>query len=200
MICLVVCKENRCQPGTRWWSAVKSFWMKSSPTLPVAKTSPLWEDASHEFTQGGALRRVSAAGVDPAQYHSLAKFRAALRRFLAFSEGATRAAGVTPNQYQALLAIKAHPARGMIIRELAEQMLLQHNGAVQLVDRLSAAGLVERRDLAADRRSVLVVLSRRGEMLLDRLAAAHIKELLNQEPLLAELLGRLRQMTTGRCP
>ena len=81
-----------------------------------------------------------------------------------------------------------------MIRELAEQMLLQHHGAVQLVDRLAAAGLVERRNSATDGRSVLVTLTGRGGVLLERLAAAHIKELLKQEPLLAESLRRLRQI------
>jgi DNA-binding MarR family transcriptional regulator len=140
------------------------------------------------------VRRGSSDRVDPTQYQSLARFRSALRQFLAFSEGATREAGVTPNQYQALLAIKTHPAGAMMIRELAEQMLLQHHGAVQLVDRLAAAGLVERRNSATDGRSVLVTLTGRGGTLLERLAAAHIRELLKQEPLLAESLRRLRQI------
>ena len=138
--------------------------------------------------------RRGSGGLEPTQYQSLAGFRSALRQFLAFSEGATREAGVTPNQYQALLAIKTHPVGAMMIRELAEQMLLQHHGAVQLVDRLAAAGLVERRNSATDGRSVLVTLTGRGGVLLERLAAAHIKELLKQEPLLAESLRRLRQI------
>jgi DNA-binding MarR family transcriptional regulator len=44
-------------------------------------------------------------------------------------------------------------------RELADQMLLQHHGAVQLVDRLCKAGLARRIHSAKDRRSVLVVLT-----------------------------------------
>jgi DNA-binding MarR family transcriptional regulator len=78
--------------------------------------------------------------------------------------------------------------------------LLQHHGAVQLVDRLARAGLVARRHSTTDRRIVLVVLTARGSALLERLALAHAKELLVQEPLLAESLRRLRQIDAATAP
>jgi DNA-binding MarR family transcriptional regulator len=131
---------------------------------------------------------------DLALYEGLAGFRLALRRFLAFSEAASRAAGVTPGQYQALLVIKAHLTGAIMIRELADQVFLQHHGAVQLVDRLARAGLVSRRHSKVDRRSVLVGLTPKGGALLRRLATVHRKELLQHEPLLAESLRRLRQI------
>ena len=81
-----------------------------------------------------------------------------------------------------------------MIRELADQMLLQHHGAVQLVDRLERTGLVTRRHSSIDRRSVLVGLTAKGGALLARLATVHRKELLQHEPLLAESLKRLRQI------
>jgi DNA-binding MarR family transcriptional regulator len=132
--------------------------------------------------------------LDPTVYEGLASFRFALRQFLAFSEAATQAAGVTPHQYQALLVIQAHPAPEVTIRDLAEQMLLSHHGAVQLADRLVQAGLVERQHSATDRRSVVLAMTDKGRGLLERLAATHIDELLRQEPLLAESLRRLRQI------
>jgi len=131
---------------------------------------------------------------DAALYEGLAGFRFALRRFLAFSEVVTREAGVTPWQYQAMLAIKTHPTGAIVIRELAEQMLLQHHGAVQLVDRLCKAGLARRTHSAKDRRSVLVVLTVKGSELLARLASAHRNELMRHESLLAESLARLRNI------
>jgi len=127
-------------------------------------------------------------------YEELAGFRFALRKFLAFSEATTGAAGVTPQQYQALLVIKTDPERATTIRALAGQMLMQHHGAVQLVDRLAGAGLVERSHSPTDRRSVLVALTHKGAELLERLATNHAKELLEQEPLLAESLKRLREL------
>jgi hypothetical protein len=42
-----------------------------------------------------------------------------------------------------------------------------------------------------------VVLTTKGRTLLQRLARAHAKELLRQEPLLAESLRRLRQIDVG---
>ena len=132
--------------------------------------------------------------IDLSVYEGLAAFRLALRRFLAFSEAATGAAGVTAQQYQALLVVKTHPAGPIMIRDFADQMLLQHNGAVQMIDRLVAGGLVERRHSPTDRRSVLVSLTAKGAALLQHLVTQHVKELLKQEPLLAELLKRLRQI------
>jgi DNA-binding MarR family transcriptional regulator len=131
---------------------------------------------------------------DLALYDGLAGFRFALRKFLAFSEVVSRAAGVTPWQYQAMLVIRTHPAGAIVIRELADQMLLQHHGAVQLVDRLCKAGLARRIHAAKDRRNVLVVLTAKGTRLLTRLASAHRDELMRHESLLAESLARLRDI------
>ena len=135
--------------------------------------------------------------IDPSIYENLAAFRLALRRFLLFSEAATGAAGVTAQQYQALLVIRTQPSGGVMIRDVADQMLLQPNGAVQMIDRLVAGGLVERRHSPTDGRSVLVSLTAKGAAVLEHLAAQHVRELLDQEPLLAESLRRLRQIGRG---
>lgn len=142
-------------------------------------------------------RRGDAAigkGLDPSIYEGLAGFRSALRKFLAFSEIIAAAAGVTSQQYQAMLVIKTASDQAISIKELAEQMLLLPNGAVQLVDRLVAADLVQRQPSPTDGRSVLVSLTARGAQLLEQLAADHSTELLMREPLLDESLRRLRQI------
>lgn len=133
--------------------------------------------------------------LDLERLEGLAGFRYALRRFLAASETISRQAGVTPQQYQALLAVKVWPGNAMAIKELAEQLLLTHQAAVQMVDRLARAGLAEREPSREDRRSVLIRLTPRGETMLDELAARHLEEMLRQEPLLTELLKRLRKLT-----
>ena len=79
--------------------------------------------------------------LDSEQFAGLAGFRLALRRFVAASEAINREAGVTQQQYQAMLAIKTRTAQTMPIKELAEQLLLTHHAAVQLVNRLAKAGL-----------------------------------------------------------
>ncbi|WP_086018637.1 MarR family winged helix-turn-helix transcriptional regulator [Sinorhizobium fredii] len=118
-----------------------------------------------------------------------------MRRFLAFSEAALSEAGVTSQQYQALLVIKVAPQSQIMVRQLAEEMLIQHNGAVQLVDRLEAAGLALRIPSIADKRSVLVGLTDHGESVLNGLARRHLGAMLENEPLLVESLARLRELS-----
>lgn len=138
--------------------------------------------------------------LDQSQYEGLAAFRSVLRRFLAFSETASREAGIKPQQHQALLAIKAWPGAGIPIKDLADQLQLRHNGAVQLADRLAKAGFAERRPSPSDGRSVELHLTVKGEALLAKLAERHLSELLACEPLLAESLGRLRRLEAGGGP
>nr|NLR89194.1 MarR family transcriptional regulator [Rhizobium sp. P28RR-XV] len=133
--------------------------------------------------------------LDPDVYQGLAGVRLAMRRFLSFSEAALSEVGVTSQQYQALLVIKVAPTGRVMMRELAEQMLLQHNGAVQLVNRLEAAGLAIRIPSAEDKRSVLIGLTEIGEELLERLAAIHLKGMFENEELLVESLRRLRRLS-----
>lgn len=126
-------------------------------------------------------------------YEALAGFRHALRRFAAFSETEAKAAGLTPQQHQALLAIKGRPKApgspdGLWIGEIAEHLLIRHNTAVELVDRLVEAGLAERQPDPADRRRILVRLTGQAETLLRRLSAVHVRELRAIRPALLALL------------
>ena len=132
--------------------------------------------------------------VEPERYLGLAGLRYALRRFVAASETINRDAGITQQQYQAMLAIKTWPYAAMSMKDLAEQLLLTHHAAVQLVDRLEQAGLASRAPSAEDRRGVVLTLSTAGEVLLDQLAARHLEEILRQEPVLTASLRRLKRM------
>jgi DNA-binding MarR family transcriptional regulator len=132
-------------------------------------------------------------GLDPERYQSLAGLRQALRRFIAASEAISREGNITQQQYQALLAIKTGPVAVMAMKDLAEQLLLTHHATVQLVNRLAKLGLVQRQPSPEDRRGVLVVLTPKGEALLDDLAAKHLDEILRHEPLLTQSLRRLRK-------
>jgi DNA-binding MarR family transcriptional regulator len=112
------------------------------------------------------------------QYEALAGFRYALRQFLRFSENAAHAAGLTPQQHQALLAIKGFPGRDRItIGELAERLQIAHHSAVGLADRLAAAHYVLRVRDGKDRRLVYLAMTRRGEIILERLSAVHHEQL-----------------------
>ncbi len=130
--------------------------------------------------------------LSPAQYETLAAFRYALRKFLHFSESAAQAAGITPQQHQALLAIKGFPGRDRVtVGELAERLQLRHHSAVGLVDRLVWEKLVTRIRSNADRRQVLIQLTRRGEETLERLSTLHRQQLRRIGPELGRLLERL---------
>ncbi len=133
------------------------------------------------------MRESSPRAID---YQALADFRFEIRRFLNFSERLAHAAGIEPQQHQALLVIKGLPAhRVATIGVLAERLLIQHHSAVELVNRLEAKGLLRRARSAADRREVVLSLSRRGETLLKRLTHPHHVELQSARPRLLTALA-----------
>jgi DNA-binding MarR family transcriptional regulator len=123
------------------------------------------------------------------EYEELADFRYQIRRFLHFSEGAARGEGLESQQHQALLAIRAMPeTEPCTIGALAKRLFLQHQSTVGLVDRLERIGMVKRAPSVADRRQVLVELTRKGEATLQRLSLTHHAELEYQAPELARTL------------
>jgi len=108
----------------------------------------------------------------------LAWFRYNLRRFLRFSERATREHGLTPQQYVLLLGIAGYTGRGWAtISELAEFLQERHNAVVGLVQRACEKGLVHKDQLGRDRRFVRVRLTRQGSAALSSLANLHLEEL-----------------------
>ena len=118
-------------------------------------------------------------------FEALARFRFGIRRYLRFSEETVRQHGVTPQQYQLLLAIKGFPGRDWaVVRELADRLQLRHHSVVELVNRAQAQGLVHRTTDPDDARAVRVVLTDRGEHLLDRLSALHRDELRRMDTVL----------------
>ena len=117
-----------------------------------------------------------------------------LREFFAFSEQAARGAGLVPRQYQALLAIKGSGEDGApTIGYLADQLHIRHHSAVGLVNRLAGAGYLRRNASRTDRRQVTLALTRKGEAILEKLAAAHRTELRRLTPLLKPLLARIER-------
>src|SRR5215831_17109845 len=101
-----------------------------------------------------------------AKFIAQAEFRYEIRRFLHFSEMAARRAGLHPQQYQLLLAIRGLPREHEpTIGHLAERLQLQHNSAVELINRAERRGLVMRADDRQDRRQVRVHLTNKGAIL-----------------------------------
>jgi len=139
-------------------------------------------------------KAVKARPLQTADYVRLATFRWALRRFLHFSESATAKVGLTGQQYQAMLVLRSRLGRAPVtINDLARQLLIRHNSAVGMVDRLASLGLLVRAGIPEDRRKVQLRLTRKGEQVLGSLAAIHRQKLRRIGPdihqNLAELAG-----------
>ncbi len=133
-----------------------------------------------------------------ADYESLAELRYQIRRFLHFSEQASRMAGLEPHQHQLMLALKGlpqniHPRIG----ELAERLQIRHHSTVELLNRLSAGGFVQRHRMGEDRREVWVSLTPKGEKVLRELSLHHRAELRLHGPALIAALRRAIHRSKG---
>lgn len=132
------------------------------------------------------------------QYETLAAFRHSLRKFIHFSETAALAVGLPPQQHQALLAIKGFPGRDWVaVGELAERLQIKHHSAVGLADRLVAEKLVRRLPGREDRRQVRLMLTVRGEAILEKLSTMHQEQLRQIGPELSRLLKSLRRANSA---
>ena len=130
-----------------------------------------------------------------ADYRKLAAFRHALRGFVAFSTAEAQAVGLTPRQHQVLLAIRGWgEASPPSIKALAEQLMIRHNSAVELMHRLEDAGFVQGIESAEDRRQVQLSLTPKGEAALAALSASHLAELRQRGP---RLVGILQALIAG---
>jgi DNA-binding MarR family transcriptional regulator len=111
-------------------------------------------------------------------YEALARFRHALRQFLAFSDEMLASVHLGPRRYQALLAIKAHRGPMPIsVGELARLLIIRPNTAAELVNRLELAGLIERVKDPHDRRRALLTLTAEGATRLAGVAEVHFHKL-----------------------
>ena len=131
-------------------------------------------------------------------YQNLLAFRTSLRRFQHWSETKAKEAGLTPAQHQLLLAVRGHPGeRGPSVGDLADYLLLRHHSAGELIDRAEAAGLVHRRADPDDARLARVELTPGGAARLERLTPAHVDELRNLVPMLAQVVAAWERRPAG---
>ena len=94
-----------------------------------------------------------------------------------------------------MLALKGMPD-GMraTVGELAERLQIRHHSSVELIDRLTEQGLVQRRRSEQDRRQVLVALTARGERILRELSIHHREEL---QAIAPQLIAALRSIVAS---
>ena len=137
-------------------------------------------------------RKPAPPGLRTADYVKLASFRYAVRRFLHFSELITAKVGLTGQQYQAMLVVRSwEDHRPVSINDLANELLIRHNSAVGLVDRLVRQGMMVRERTPEDRRRVQLLLTARGERVLGQLASIHRLKLRQIGPGIRRVLGEL---------
>lgn len=141
------------------------------------------------------MENLNGNGTYLSHLRTLAEFRFQLRKFLSFSEMASDRAGIAAQQYQLMQVIAAMPdGQKASIGYLAERMILRHNSMVELVDRAERAGLVRREHDEKDLRRSLVLLTAKGEEILNRLVLQHLAEL---APRCESLLQALQELTTA---
>ena len=137
--------------------------------------------------------------LDTREYELLAAFRRALRGFLRFSEAEAEKGGLTAQNYQALLTVRACPQGERVsINDLAQQLMIRHNSAVGLVDRLVRQSLVAREPAPEDARKVYLRLTAKGDRVLEKLAEVHREELRRIGPQLEALLAQISAATDRR--
>lgn len=103
-------------------------------------------------------------------------FRAAQLADRALAEGTARH-GLRPGWFDLLAALRrAGPPYELNPTDLMEATMLSSGGITKRLDRLTAAGLVERRPDPDDRRGTLVRLTRKGRHLIDRALAEHVAD------------------------
>lgn len=122
----------------------------------------------------------------------LSDFRYEIAVFLRRRRDAAEEAGLEAQQYELLLAIKGlSPEKQPTIKQIAEQLKLQHHSAVELVNRLAKRGLIRRTPSTRDRRAVLLSLTRTGEKALEGIAQYSFSQLQSEAPRLLKTLGHL---------
>lgn len=88
-------------------------------------------------------------------------------------------AGVPLTTLEVLLRLSRSPEGVLTMGELSRQLALTTGGITRMVDRLSDAGLVERRPSPSDRRVQYAAITKAGEAMLREALARHTEALLD---------------------
>jgi DNA-binding MarR family transcriptional regulator len=103
--------------------------------------------------------------------------------------------GLTFGEYEVLAALmRTGPPHRLKPSELVGALVLSSGAMTNRIDRVEAAGLVERLPDPDDRRGTLVALTDRGRQVVDEAVVAHLS---NEQRLLAELSAAEREKLAG---
>lgn len=116
--------------------------------------------------------------------------------------------GLNMNEYEVLVLLSRAPERSMRRVDLARDVRLSPSGVTRMLDRLEAAGLVEKGSCSSDARVTYAVLTDAGMEKLERSTPDHVAaverqlgERFNEDELaaLVELLGRVAEGMDEAC-
>jgi DNA-binding MarR family transcriptional regulator len=120
------------------------------------------------------------------------EFSSSVLGFLRASKKSASEAGLTVMEYDLMLALSAYPQRTCPnIAILCERLLIHHHVASEAVSRLAERDLIRTRRSVRDRRSVTLILTARGELLLQQIAVRSAEALREQGPRIAKSLAML---------
>ncbi|WP_457029674.1 MarR family winged helix-turn-helix transcriptional regulator [Kitasatospora sp. P5_F3] len=85
--------------------------------------------------------------------------------------------GITHLTFEVLLILGRAGEPGLSMRAIGQEQVLTTGGVTRLVDRMEAAGLVDRAEDPGDRRGRLVRLTRLGEETAARAARVHVENI-----------------------
>jgi DNA-binding MarR family transcriptional regulator len=146
-----------------------------------------------------ACREPARGSMSAIEYQVLAEFRFHLAGFLRRRKDAARRESIQPQQYELLLAITGLPAsREPTIKELAQQLCLEHHSVVELADRLAKKGLLTRSTSSTDKRAVLLRVTPAGKRVLSRIVRFSFEQLREEAPQLIRSLRRILRKHTAR--
>ena len=137
-------------------------------------------------------KKSTSRGISRTEYQALAEFRYQLASFLRRRRNAAQQAGIEAQQYELMLAVKGlSPTKKPTIKQIAEQLRLQHHSAVELTTRLVNRGLIRRERSKDDRRSVLLSITKDGQRAMDQVVHYSLDQLREEAPELLKTLSRL---------
>jgi DNA-binding MarR family transcriptional regulator len=122
------------------------------PFDPIARAAQTWE---REFGPASAMR--VATSVMRVQQLLLARYDAVLKPY-----------GITFARYEALVLLRFARRGALPLKIMGERLMVHPTSVTNIVDRLVASGLVERRPNPADGRGVLASLTDEGRDVVER--------------------------------
>jgi DNA-binding MarR family transcriptional regulator len=121
---------------------------------------------------------VTVARLTDRRLARLLKARNGLTGFIQLSEREARAAGTTHAQHHAMLALHGHQGDAdPTVKDIAVALGVASPSAVELIARMVAAGLLDRRPDPDDGRVTRLHLTRVGRSLMHQLSETHLPRL-----------------------